>query len=276
MKLQVNSHSAYAYTGGKNFDNTLPCLVLVHGALHDHSCYTLLARWFAHHGYGVLAVDLPGHGQSAGSPPASVEDAARWLWALLDAAGVQRAALVGHSLGSLITLQAAANQPTRTTHLVLIGTAVPMPVGAALLQTAREAPLKAIDMVNAFSISSMATKPGFPGPGNWLHGGNRALMRRQLAQARQRLGINLFEHDFSVCNQYQAGLAAAAQVQCPATLVLGARDQMTLPKGAQAVAQVLKAQVHTLASGHNLMTEAPEEVLATLRTALAVRPPAAG
>ncbi len=129
MRLTVNGHSAYAYTGGKPFDNSLPCLVLVHGALHDHSGFTLLARWFAHHGHCVLAVNLPGHGHSSGPPPASVEAAAQWLWALLDAAGVQRAALAGHSLGSLIALQAAADQPERATHLLMIGTAVPMPVG---------------------------------------------------------------------------------------------------------------------------------------------------
>ncbi len=269
MKLTVNGHVAYAYTGGKSFDNTLPCLVLVHGAMHDHSGFTLLARWFAHHGHGVLAVDLPGHGLSDGPPPASVEDAAQWLWALLDAAGVQRAALAGHSLGSLIALQAAADQPTRATQLVMIGTAVPMPVGEALLQTAREAPLKAIDMVNAFSISSTATKPGFPGPGNWLHGGNRALMRRMQAQAQRQLGINLFEHDFLMCNRYLGGMEAAARVRCPNTLILGASDQMTLPKAATAVASALKATVKVLPSGHHLMAEVPDALLAALRAALA-------
>jgi pimeloyl-ACP methyl ester carboxylesterase len=268
MKLAVDGQTAYAYTGGKPFDPALPCLVLVHGALHDHSAFNLLARWFAHHGHGVLAVDLPGHGLSSGAPLASVEDAARWLWALLDAAGVQRAALAGHSLGSLIALQAAADQPARTTQLVMIGTAVPMPVAEALLRTAREEPLKAIDLVNAYSISSSATKPGFPGPGNWLHGANRALMRRMLAQAQQRLGINLFEHDFSMCHRYLGGLDAAAQVRCPSTLVLGGRDQMTPPKAASAVAAVLKARVVTLPSGHHLMAEAPDALLAALRGAL--------
>ncbi len=268
MKLTVDGCTAYAYTGGRAFDPALPCLVLVHGALHDHSAFNLLARWFAHHGHAVLAVDLPCHGQSSGAPLPSVEEAARWLWALLDAAGVQHAALAGHSLGSLIALQAAANQPARARQLVMIGTAVPMPVGEALLRTAREHPLKAIDMVNAFSISSTATKPGFPGPGNWLHGANRALMRRSLAQAQQRLGINLFEHDFSMCNRYLGGLEAATRVQCASTLVLGARDQMTLPKAAVEVAAVLKARVVTLPSGHHLMAEVPDALLAACRAAL--------
>jgi pimeloyl-ACP methyl ester carboxylesterase len=268
MRLHVNGHEAYAYTGGKDFNPKLPCLVLVHGALHDHSGYTLLARWFAHHGWCVLAVDLPGHGQSLGPAPASVEDAAQWLWALLDAAGVQRAALVGHSMGSLIALQAAALAPQRAAHLVLLGTAYPMKVSDTLLATAADNPLKAIDLVNAFSISSSASKPGFPGPGNWLHGGNRALMRRVQAQAQRRSGINLFAHDFALCNRFSQGFEAAALVTCASTLVLGARDQMTLPAAAQALASALKAKTVVLPCGHHLMAEVPDALLSALRLRL--------
>src|SRR5258707_12928 len=117
------SAPAYAYTGGKAFDAALPCVVFIHGALHDHSVWTLLARWCAHHGHAVLAVDLPGHGRSTGAPAPSVEANADWLLALLDAAGVERAVLVGHSMGSLIALEAAARAPQRARGLVMIGTA---------------------------------------------------------------------------------------------------------------------------------------------------------
>ena len=193
MQWMVNGHSAYAYSGGKPFDAGLPCVVFLHGALNDHSVWTLLARWLAHHGHSVLALDLPGHGRSAGAPLADVQALADWTWAVLDAAGVQQAALVGHSMGSLIALEAAARSPQRATRLVMVGTAYPMKVSDALLNTARDSPLKAIDMVNAFSISSLACKPSYPGPGIWLHGANRALMRRM--QAGQT-GLNLFLHDF--------------------------------------------------------------------------------
>src|SRR5580765_8462254 len=162
--------AAYAYTGGRPFDAALPCVVFVHGALHDHSDWTLLARWFAHHGRSVLAVDQPGHGRSAGTPLPSVEALAGWLIALLDAAGVERAALVGHSMGSLIALEAAAQAAARATALVMIGIAYPMKVSQALLDTARDAPWRAIDMVNAFSHGGLAAKPSYPGPGTWLHG----------------------------------------------------------------------------------------------------------
>ena len=274
MNLIVNAASgplpAYAYTGGKPLDTTLPCVVFCHGALHDHSVWTLLARWCAHHGYSVLAIDLPGHGRSPGPMPDSVEASADWLLALLAAAGVRsQATLVGHSMGSLIALEAAARAPDLVQRLVMVGTAYPMKVSQALLDTARDAPLKAIDMVNAFSISTLAAKPSFPGPGMWLHGSNRALMRRVLAGPNAKgCAINLFHHDFSVCDRYANALAAAAQVRCPVTMVLGAQDQMTPPRSTREIAAALKASIVTLNSGHSLPAEDPEGLLTALAQAL--------
>ena len=281
MNLVVNGPNgpvpAYAYTGGKPFDPKLPCVVFVHGALHDHSVWTLLARWCAHHGYSALAVDLPGHGRSDGPPLASVQAHADWLLALLDAAGVQQpgqATLMGHSMGSLIALEAAARAPARIGRLVMVGTAYPMKVSAALLDTARDAPLKAIDMVNAFSIGTIAAKPGYPGPGMWLHGSNRVLMRRILngpnaTGPASGCEVNLFHHDFSVCDRYDNGLAAAAQVTAKTTMVLGSNDQMTPPRATRDIAAALKARIVQLPSGHSLLAEVPDGVLAALREALA-------
>jgi pimeloyl-ACP methyl ester carboxylesterase len=266
MKLMVNGREAFAYTGGKPFDPTLPCVVFLHGACNDHSVWTLLARWFAHHGHAVLAPDLPGHMRSAGPLLPDVQAHADWVLALLDAAGVREAALVGHSMGSLIALDAAGRAPERITRLVMIGTAYPMKVSDALLATARETPLQAMRMVNAWSISSLATKPGFPSPGNWLHGGAMALMRRVQAAGR---GANVFLHGFDVCNRYADGMQAAAKVSCPATLVLGRADLMTPPRATRELASALKARVVYVPSGHHQLAETPDATLAAVREALA-------
>ncbi|MDM4765295.1 alpha/beta hydrolase [Pelomonas sp. SE-A7] len=265
MKLQINGRTAYAYTGGKPFDPSLPCVVLIHGALNDHSVWTLLARSLAHHGHSVLAVDLPGHGRSEGLPVSSIGEAADWIWALLDAAGAKQAALAGHSMGSLIALEAAARQPERATRLLMLGTAYPMKVSEALLNTAKEQPLKAIDMVNAFSFGGIASKPSYPGPGAWLQGGEIQLKRR--VQARQK-ALNLFEHDFRLCDSYAGGLQAAAQVRCPTTFILGSQDQMTSPRQAAELAGALNARIVTLSAGHSLMAEAPDPVWNAVRQAL--------
>lgn len=259
--------TAYAYTGGKAFDPSLPCVVFIHGALHDHSVWTLLARFLAHHGHAVLAVDLPGHGRSDGPPLADVESLGGWVLDLMSAVGVESAALVGHSMGSLIALEAAAQAPTRCSRLVMVGTAWPMKVSESLLNTARDQPDQAMAMVNAFSHSTLAAKPSHPGPGVWLHGANLALMQR--TQARGAAHGNLFLHDFQVCDRYAGAPAAAERVQAPAHLILGAKDVMTPPKAARQLAELLSAQVRTLPAGHSLMTEAPEALLAAVRAALA-------
>jgi pimeloyl-ACP methyl ester carboxylesterase len=266
MKLTVQGREAYAYTGGKPFDASLPTIAFVHGALNDHSVWTLLARWAAHHGFGVLAVDLPGHMRSAGPALTSVDAMADWLLTLLDAAGVKHAALAGHSLGSLVALEAAARAPDRATRLLMFGSAVPMPVTDALLNASRDAPHKAIDMVVSYSFSTLAAKPSYPGPGVWLRGSARGLMHQVLAHGGDPL---LFHTDFVACNEYQGGQAAAERVRCPAHLILGAADQMTPPRNTRAITTALKAQVHTVPGGHFLMQECPDDVLGAMRQALA-------
>lgn len=262
MKCIVHGREAYAYTGGKAFDPALPAVVFVHGALHDHSVWTLLARWFAHHGHGVLAVDLPGHMRSAGPALTSIEALADWTLALLDATGLERAALVGHSMGSLVALEAASRAPGRISQLAMLGTCVPMPVPAALLDLSRSDPLAAIERVITFSYSTLAAKPSYPGPGSWLRGSARGLMRQVLAHQGDP---GLFHTDFAACNAYAGGMAAAARVSCPTTLVLAAQDQMTLPRSARDVAAALGATVHHVPGGHVMMQEQPDAVLAALR-----------
>ena len=66
MLLTVNGAEVFVATGGREFDATLPTVVLLHGAGFDHTTWALHTRWFAHHGFAVLAPDLPGHGRSSG------------------------------------------------------------------------------------------------------------------------------------------------------------------------------------------------------------------
>lgn len=276
MYLTVLDHSTYCYTGGKLFDAAKPTVVFIHGVLNDHSVWILQTRYLAHHGFNVLAVDLPGHGRSAGpqqdiEPCRTVESAAEFILALLDAAGVKTAALIGHSFGSLIALEVAARAPGRISRLAMLGTAFPMPVSPALLETSLNQPMKAIDMVNTFSHSMLAPPPSTLGPGTWLYGGSKALMRRIQASNTR---FNLFHTGFTACNDYKQGIAGIKHISAAMLFVVGKSDQMTPPKEAMTLVNEAKAQgkdvkVVTLEAGHSLMTEAPDGVLMALKAFLA-------
>ena len=267
MELTVNGHRTYCYTGGKAFDAARPTVVFIHGVLNDHSVWILQSRWLANHGWNVLALDLPGHCRSGGEAPSTVESAADFVAALLDAAGVKRAALVGHSWGSLIALEAAARLKDRVSHLVLIGTAFPMKVSPALLDTSLTNPMKALEMINVFSRSTLAPPPSALGPGTWVYGASMALGRRVLAS---NATVNVFHRGFKACDSYANGEAAIAALTCPVLFVLGAQDQMTPPKAAQTLVNKAResgkrVQVVSLPVGHHQMNETPDATLFAIR-----------
>lgn len=258
MELRVNGKKAYAYTGGKAFDAALPTVVFCHGAQHDHSVWILQSRYLAHHGYGVLALDLPGHGRSAGPALASIGDLAEWVAAVQDAAGVSKAAIVGHSMGSLIALECAARHSNRVAKIALLAIAYPMKVSAELLDATKNDEPLAQDMVNVWSHSAYAHYPSNPGPGFWIIGENLRLMQRQ------KPGV--MHVDFAACNSYARGAQAAAEVRCPALFLLARRDAMTPMRAAQDFAKLISGAktVVIAGSGHNMMAEKPDEVLDTL------------
>ncbi|RZI43025.1 alpha/beta hydrolase [Herbaspirillum sp. HC18] len=262
MLLNVQGQEAYCYTGGKNFNPELPTVVFIHGAQNDHSVWILQTRYFAHHGFGVLAVDLPGHGRSKGSPLGSVEAMADWLLALLDAAGVRKAMLVGHSMGSLIALETSFRAPDRVAKLALVGTAYPMKVSDMLLDASLNNEQAAIDMVNIWSHTSIAHKPSCPGPGFYVMGGSQRLMQH----ISRRNPAKVFHTDFSACNAYANGENAAKAVTCPALLLLGKRDMMTPPKATATLTKSITGcqVVQVDDCGHSLMAEQPDAVLEAL------------
>jgi pimeloyl-ACP methyl ester carboxylesterase len=266
MLIDVDGRPAYAYTGGKAFDPSLPVLVFVHGAQHDHSVWALQSRYLAHHGYAVLAVDLPGHVRSAGPPLTSVEAMADWVLALLAAAGASRASVVGHSMGSLVALECAARS-TGIEAIVLVASAFPMKVSDLLLDATANDEARAIEMVGIWSSDAThggySHKPSSPGPGFGIVNGGRRLMAR--------MAPGVMHVDFVACNAYRNGEAAAAAVRCPALFILGTNDAMTALRAGRAFAARLpRAEVVELpGTGHLPMGEAPDRTLDALKAFLA-------
>jgi len=258
MEFVVDGKPVFAATGGRERRPAEPDVVFIPGAGMDHTVWTLQTRWFAHHGRNVLALDLPGHGRSEGAPLARIEDLAAWLMRALDAVGSAKAALVGHSMGALIALAAAAATPERVWALGLLGAAPTMPVHPDLLKAAAARDHGAIDLVVSWGLGRRAHLGGAQAPGTWMLGGSTRLLERD---TRAALAV-----DLQACNDYKGALAAAASLRCPALVIAGTLDRMTPAKGAVELAQAMSdGRVVTLADcGHMMMIEQPDRTLDAL------------
>lgn len=259
MKLNVNGIDTFVATGGQPFDPKLPTVLFIHGAGFDHSVWALQTRWFAHHGFSVLAPDLPGHGRSGGAPLPTIGDMADWIAALIAAVDATTAELIGHSMGSLVALETAARHPARVAALRLIGTSATMTVSPDLLKAAQDNGQDVLDMMTIWGLGPSAEIGGNLAPGLWMHG----CALRVLEANKPGVLFN----DLSACNAYDGALAAAAKVEAPATVIIGERDMMTPAKAGRALAAALRnARVVVIpGAGHTMMSERPEELLQALR-----------
>ena len=258
MRVDVEGVSINATTGGKTFDPSLPVVLFVHGAGFDRTTWRLQTRWFAHHGRGVLAVDLPGHGESAGEPLGSIEAMADWVPKFLDAWGVKQAAIVGHSMGAMIAVQVAARHPARVRALALCGVASAMPVHPEMLESAKAGTTKVHELMTFWGLGRDAQIGGMVSPGLWLTRESLAV----LAQAK----AGVVHADLAACNAHKTLPDAAKSVVCPAVFVLGEADMMTPARNARPLAEaIIGSAVETLRDcGHFMMVERPDETLAAL------------
>lgn len=258
MKFLVHNQPCYAYTGGMPWAAGKPALVFIHGAANDHSVWHLQTRYFAHHGWSALAIDLPGHGRSAGQARICISEYSHWLMAFLDNANIRSAVLVGHSMGSLIALDAALAAPDRVVQLVLMGASVPMPVGDSLLAAARNDPPVANAMITQWGHGPTARLGRSAVPGVSLTGANLRLLARA--------GSGSLHTDLSACAAYTVAPDRLAGLSTPTLILVGERDQLTPPRAGLALQQVLPdaRAVVIPGAGHSVMYEAPNEALAEM------------
>ena len=262
MEFRVDGKNVFAATGGRPFNPSQPVVIFVHGSGLNHAVWSLHTRWFAYHGRSVLAVDLPGHGRSSGPPLPSIGAVADWLSALIIAAGVEQAALVGHSMGSLIVLETAARYPEKVRALGLVGAASAIPVHPDLLAAAQVNDHASIDMVTLWGHGQRAGLGGSLAPGMW--------MVDSAARILEQAAPGVLYNDLEACHAYKCGNDAAKAIRQPTILVLGERDQMTPAKAGRALGAVIAGARTVILpqAGHMLLAERPDEVLEALTSVL--------
>ena len=258
MELSIGGKSAFAATGGRPFDPDRPALVMVHGAGMDHTVWSMQARFFAHHGFSVMNLDLPGHGRSEGPAPSTIPDYTDWLASAIKAAGASDVHLIGHSMGSLIAMSLAARADSGVRKLALLGALPHIQVADGLLNAAMNNDHAAYESIVGWGVGRRAQMGGHRSPGSWIAGTSLRLL-----EAGQP---GVLGNDLGACHRWEDGPATASRVTCPTLLLLGADDRMTPARGARPLAEMIAdcRSIVLARAGHMMMAEQPDETLDAL------------
>jgi len=254
MEVIVNGLKAHAATGSRDLNADEPAVILVHGAGLDRTVWQLQTRNIAYMGRRAYAVDLPGHGRSKGKALNSIEEMADWIPAFMDAAGIDKAKLIGHSMGSFVTLEAAERYPDRVESLCLMGISDSMPVHPDLLAAAERNERLAPELIIYWGLGEKAKVGGHPHPGLWVHNASQILF--------ENAADGVLFNDLAACNVYTGAVAAAGNVKCETLFILGKDDMMTPARKASPLADAMGNAKTTVIEkcGHMMLLERPNQV----------------
>lgn len=203
----------------------------------------------------VIALDLPGHGRSAGRAQASVAAATQCVLATMDALDLPRAVLAGHSLGGAIAQSVALTAPERCAGLVLIGTAARLQ-RPALLDSLRQDWLATTQR-----LTQLVYAPGTPA----------AILEAATVDLR-KTSPNTLDTDYASASA--ADLTEYAQfIVQPTLIIVGAEDRLTPPAAVARLAAALPDADMVLVprAGHMALIEQPQLVNTAIRTFLSTK-----
>jgi len=209
----------------------------------------------------LVAPDARGHGESGrpadGYAPA---DFAADALAVLDAIGIARAVVVGHSMGGLHAINLAARHPERVRALVIVDASPdPMPAGAERAQrllTGRPARFR--DRAEARAYLER-TSPGYVS----------AVYENRLAFAfREENGELVWRSDPAALERIMRGRTPAedrwgalARIDCPTLVVRGTRSNVLSEEVANEMVRALSnGRLMELDAGHNVPLDRPREL----------------
>ena len=260
MRFKVRDKKIFASTGGQPFDKNRPVIIFVHGSGLSHITWVLQTRFFAFHGYSVLAIDLPGHGYSEGPSLISMEELGDWIKDLMDALDVTEASLVGHSQGCLVTMETASKYPNKVKSLSLMGAGGAIPMNPELLALAENGDHKAVDLMMDWAFGPAGHFGGHAIPG--MHHINIGRTIVHNGSIKDALGV-----DFRACDNYKNGFKAAEKIKCPTINILGEYDKMIPVKEGQKLAnKITNSEVVIIPKcGHMILLEEADQSLAILK-----------
>lgn len=187
-----------------------------------------------------VTFDLPGHGAGNEVSFETIDEMAKWV--AKKAAGYKYPVLVGHSMGALVAIAAAASLPLQA--LILIGANAKMPVNPQLLQMAVEKPDEAAAMILKWGIAKTAVPS----------------VREQFVPLMCQKVSGVLARDLAACNDWQGTEEAAGKIKIPVLVISGSEDKMTPVAGGVELSRLFAngKSVVLPDTGHMAMVENPQ------------------
>ena len=226
-----------------------PPIILVHGAGGDYLSWPPGIRRLS--GERVLTIDLPGHGKSNGLGRNSISEYSDSLVALMDDLRIQKAVIVGHSMGGGIVLQLALNHPDRVSGLGLIATGARLPVSKTLIEEL------AFPATHSQALHHIIEWSYGPLAGDEL----KQLGLRKLRETRPAI----LSADLRACDAFNV-TDQLTEVCVPTLVVCGSEDKMTpLHFSTKLSGDISGAALQIIEStGHMVMAEQPARLAGLL------------
>lgn len=239
--ITLHSEHYFFQTQGAN-STANPALVLLHGSGGDSSIWSGQIEALSDT-CRVIAVDLPGHGQSQGNAAHEPEEYANWLKMLLESLNLPPFILAGHSLGGIIAQQFAHMFPDTLRGLILIGTGMHFEIPSVYLDILKK------EFSTACSISCRQAYATQMNPDMIEHG----------LSMLHRNGPETLSSDLLLCSNFDS-TAWAHTLSMPCLIMCGTHDAITPCSLSQQIAHAITGSTLKKidAAGHMVMQEQPD------------------
>lgn len=231
-------------TGHSGLLSNRPTLVLIHGA--GGSSFSFLPQLRGLDRFlNILALELPGHGKSAGPARQSIDSYADWVHTTLAKTSLKSFFLGGHSLGGCVCLEMGLRYPEKIQGLILLATGAALRVSPLILTGLLEQSHQTIGKINQWCFAK----------------GTDPRMIAQSIQLMEQTPISIIYDDFQACDRFNRK-KEIGDLKLPTLILVGDQDKMTPPEVSRFLQDNIPASRMMVLpeAGHMIMLEKYQEV----------------
>ena len=243
LDFLIDNNKVFSLNTGAKFDKKNHTIVLLHGSGQSHVVWSLTAQYLSDQNYNVLALDLPGHGNSDGESLRSIEDMATWLEKVIKKLGIKEFSLVGHSQGCLVALEYVNRYVDKVKNIVFVAGSYEIPVNKNLIDLANSGDMESLNLMMKWAYGNSK---------QFIGGNPLKKILNSSREVREVLGVDLV-----ACNNYKNGSNAVKKIKCPTFFIFGEIDKMIkVEKGKEFASLIANSKTHIIQNcGHMIILE---------------------